>query len=451
MNVGRFAMHNVRVVITAVLLIALIGLGAGNYAFGSAAGAPSDLVGHWAEPQLEQWLKDGLLTGYPDGRVEPDRLLTRAEWMALANRAQGYSATSDIAFSDLSPSAWEYEDARKAVKAGYIIGYGDGTIRSGSSISRQEAAVMLVRMFGLDSKADGAAASRFTDTASIAGWSRAAVSALVGGNLIAGYPDGTFKPKAFVTRAEAVVMLDNAMKTLHSAAPAVYDKPGIYGSVNEMTALEGDVVINAAGVTLQNMNIKGKLILAEGIGEGDVVLNHVTVQGDTRVQGGGEHSIHIADSVMARIIIDKKTGTVRIVVEGSTSAAAVDIQSPAVLEEAAGLSGAGFTAVSLANALPAHSAVTLKGKFDSVTIASSQIEVSVPQGSIDQLTAGSQAQGLSLNVGTDAKIVSMVLDAIVKVLGQGMIEKATLSEHAKGTSFEKQPVQTVDTSSQAPA
>ena len=105
-------------------------------------------------------------------------------------------------------------------------------------------------------------------------------------------------------------------------------------------------MINTADVTLQNMIIKGKLTFAAGIGNGDAFLNNVTVTGETFVQGGGVDSIHLNNSVLQTITVDKKAGPVRIVAEGTTTVAQVNVNSSATLQEVAA-TGAGFGNVKL--------------------------------------------------------------------------------------------------------
>ncbi|MFD2331328.1 S-layer homology domain-containing protein [Cohnella sp. GCM10020058] len=209
MTVGNTAARPVRRLAAAALAVALIGAGPLGSALASPAQA-SDIKGNWAESTLESWAQSGLLKGNASGKLEPNRPVTRAEWMALANRALGYADAGEASFSDLSPANWEYNDIRIAVKAGYISGYEDGTIRSKKTVSRQEAAVMLARIFRLDTASGASVALPFTDKASIASWSRGAVGALVKLHLIGGYTDGSFKPLASLTRAEAVVLLEKA-------------------------------------------------------------------------------------------------------------------------------------------------------------------------------------------------------------------------------------------------
>jgi len=340
----------------------------------TAESAPSDLKGHWAEQTLSKWLSDGLINGYRDGTIRPDRALSRGEAMALANRSFGFSEKASIHFTDLPVTSWAYADVAKAVHAGYIAGYVDGTIKVNQTISRQEAAVIIARILALETGAANETAKLFLDAGEFPKWSKGAIAAVAAAQFMKGYTDGTFRPGASITRAEFVVALDRA---LSSNREQQYSEAGVYGPAAGQQLVNGNVVVSVPGVTLQNMRISGDLLLAEGIAEGEVYLNNVTVQGTTTVSGGGINSIHFNNSVLATVIVDKASGKkVRIVVEGKTTITELILKSAGILD-----------------------------------------------------------------VGKEARILSLILHAIASVKGLGVIEKATISETAKGTTFETRPLQ----------
>ena len=47
----------------------------------------TDISGHWAQTQLNTWVNKGLISGFPDETFRPNNSITRAEFMALVNRA----------------------------------------------------------------------------------------------------------------------------------------------------------------------------------------------------------------------------------------------------------------------------------------------------------------------------------------------------------------------------
>ncbi|WP_158630023.1 S-layer homology domain-containing protein [Cohnella sp. AR92] len=304
-------------------------------ASGSAIG--QDIDGHWAEASLRQAVEDGWLTGDENGKVAPDRRITRAELMALANRAFGLKDTAEVSFSDVPQAAWYAPEVAIAVKAGYVSGYPDGTARPNEQVTRQETAAMLA---GLTQKLLGAEAAKgegvsFTDGADIGNWSAEAVKTLAGLAILKGFPDGTFRPNSPITRAEAVVALAR-LKALAAKPesepdkPTVYGQAGTYGPDSGSEVISGDAMIQTGGVTLRNVTIKGDLTLTKEVGEGDVTLENVKVEGDTLVNGGGANSVHLIDSVIASLIVSKEGGEVRIVAQGTTQISQAEFRSVAV-------------------------------------------------------------------------------------------------------------------------
>ena len=139
----------------------------------------TDISGHWAQTQLNTWVNKGLISGFPDETFRPNNSITRAEFMALVNRAYGFSEKAAISFSDVSKGDWFYDDVAKAVAAGYIVGYDDGTAGARNNINRQEAAAVIYRLMKLPEYSSKDAIAKFSDYGSISAWSREAVNSVV--------------------------------------------------------------------------------------------------------------------------------------------------------------------------------------------------------------------------------------------------------------------------------
>ncbi|GAK41251.1 hypothetical protein TCA2_3742 [Paenibacillus sp. TCA20] len=405
----------------------------------AATTGTNDIQGHWAQSQLQHWMNEGHLTGYADGSVKPNKSISRAEFVSLVNRIFGYSEQASLSFDDLSPSNWAYTDIASAVQAGYVQGYENNTFRPGADVTRQEAAAMISKL--LNVKSDNYdALNQYTDQDTIAGWGKASVASVVEHEVMEGYPNGTFAPLRSLTRAEAVVLIENALASKIELNTVTYDLAGTYGSEEETTVIEGNVIINVPDVTLVNTEIKGGLLFAEGIGAGDVTIQNVKVHGTTNVEGGGENSIHFVDSVLLNVVVNKKDGTVRIVAEGTTTAENVIVQSSVKVEEH-NVTGAGFTDVELSEILPAGSQVALNGTFDDVGLYAASVSVGLDGGFIESFQVDKAAVNSQITVSNNAQIAQLVLDAITKLLGSGTISKATVNEGAKGSSFQTKPLQ----------
>ncbi|WP_169834450.1 S-layer homology domain-containing protein [Paenibacillus donghaensis] len=188
----------------------------------SAAPVPKDIQGHWAQAQLQDWLNKGYLGGYPDGTVKPNNSITRGEYVALVNRLFGYTEKATVGFKDVKSTKWVHSEVAKAVAAGYIGGYQDNTFRPDKPLSRQEAAVITAKILKLNTQTT---TTKFKDNAQIAAWSRGSVAAASTLKILNGYPDGTFKPKRELTRAEAVGIIGSSVVHKPTAPGGVTPTP----------------------------------------------------------------------------------------------------------------------------------------------------------------------------------------------------------------------------------
>ncbi len=213
---------------------------------------------------------------------------------------------------------------------------------------------------------------------------------------------------------------NNGSNNNGSEIPSVISQAGTYGPSSGQITINGDVTINSRDVTLKNVKITGNLILGEGIGEGDVTLEGVTVEGKTEVKGGGEHSVHFKDSVLMTVIVNKNNGKVRIVAEGSTKVVDLQLESFATLEEA-GLTGdaPGFTNVTFAESVQSANpnlTVTLLGNFE---------------------TVNSRAANVKIELSEETSIETLVLNAIATITGNGRIHTAEIN--AEGIQLSPRP------------
>lgn len=114
------------------------------------------------------------------------------------------SQAGQPAFSDLSPGDPSYPFVKYLAAGDLIRGYPDGTFRPGGPVTRAEAAAMLAKAAGLKDQAPDA--PTFTDVGP-GHWACGVVEAVAAAGLVKGYPDGSFRPEGPVTRAEISSML----------------------------------------------------------------------------------------------------------------------------------------------------------------------------------------------------------------------------------------------------
>lgn len=152
---------------------------------------------HWARPYITSLARKGILSGFPDGKYYPQSNLTReqiAKITALA--AMVPSTTGSPVFPD-AKNRWSEAFVASTSAAGIIKGYPDGTFGPDRPVTRAELVTMVVRTLNLSPEGT----PPFRD--SLAHWAERYIAAAAKAGIIAGYPDGTFRPNAPVTRAEA--------------------------------------------------------------------------------------------------------------------------------------------------------------------------------------------------------------------------------------------------------
>ena len=218
-------MNHMRKIVSTALAAALLSASA-PAVWGAEQASKTDIQGTWAENQISDWIDKGYVTGYDDGSFKPNNTISRAEFIALINRSYGFTETMPLSFRDIDSSSWVYPEVAKALKAGYITGYSNGTFGANKPITRQEAAVIVTRLL----KLEGAESPQIglADSNTIDPWARDSVAAVIANGIIRGYSaDSGFKPRQPLTRAEAVVVLYRSVSVKENLAnlPTVPPEP----------------------------------------------------------------------------------------------------------------------------------------------------------------------------------------------------------------------------------
>ncbi len=167
-----------------------------------------DLDEHWAFSYVENLYESGIVTGKSDGLFHPDDFITRAELTKIALLGYEYPVEAEVnekPFSDVEIFEWYAPFVAKAKELALVGGYSDGTFKPNTNITRAEALKILAKAGGLDPTLTGGV-SEFSDVPSDA-WYYDYVRMAVGMGVVNGYGDGTFRPNAYITRAEASKIL----------------------------------------------------------------------------------------------------------------------------------------------------------------------------------------------------------------------------------------------------
>src|SRR5690606_12283162 len=173
-----------------------------------AAPAFPDAEGHWAVRAITLLAMLDAIRGYEDGTFRPDRTVTRAEVASMLARLLPFPADpqgsggwpADIA------GHWAQAAIRRLIGLGLMSGYPDGTFRPDAPMTREEMVSVLTRLLDGDAwRQEGRGG--FADEADISAYAKEAVETAAAAGIVSGYPDGTFRPKGRITRAETASIL----------------------------------------------------------------------------------------------------------------------------------------------------------------------------------------------------------------------------------------------------
>jgi hypothetical protein len=192
----------------------------------SAASASfKDMQGHWAEQGVQLLQERGIAGGYPDGTFKPNNTVSKVEFFTMLNKVMGFKNTQAPLFTDVAAKDWYYNEVAKALAAGYISGeYKDGAaLNPGAAITRQEAALMIMKAFRANPSKDLAVLKQanFKDANQIDSWRKPAIDYMLSGNIMKGFPDRTFKPKDKVTRAQIAAIMNRVYELKGNAGTNV--------------------------------------------------------------------------------------------------------------------------------------------------------------------------------------------------------------------------------------
>lgn len=166
----------------------------------------ADTIGHWAEDDIMFLYEKGIVKGKSDAAYAPEQPVTRAEFAALAVRAFNLRGSGNVIFADVPTDSW-YADAVKAAASCSVIN-GDGeNFRPLDNVTREEAAVMMMRAYRAVGKSAAVSTMRFSDSGEIAPWAAEDIGYAAGLGIINGTDSGAFMPKAELTRAQAAAII----------------------------------------------------------------------------------------------------------------------------------------------------------------------------------------------------------------------------------------------------
>lgn len=178
-----------------------------------------DVESHWSREAVNDMASRLIISGIDKDTFAPDEDITRAEFTAIAVRALGLrNAEGNTAFTDVENGAWYYDNVRLAVQYGLISGYNDGTLKPDKKITREEAMAIIARVMkivkmeeAISEKEVEQSLSGFSDGAEISAWAKSPAALCISKGIING-SFGRVNAKDNITRAETAVIIKRLLQ-----------------------------------------------------------------------------------------------------------------------------------------------------------------------------------------------------------------------------------------------
>lgn len=164
-------------------------------------GSSVDLYAVWKDAETES--HSAYISGYPDGTVGPDKTITRAEAATMFYNLLADKTGDAKTFTDVPANQWYAKAVMTLAGKGVISGYPDGTFKPDASITRAEFVTMAMNF----ANAEKGTACSFPDVPQNM-WYYGAIAGATQNGWISGYPDGTFGPDRYITRAEVTSVIN---------------------------------------------------------------------------------------------------------------------------------------------------------------------------------------------------------------------------------------------------
>ena len=166
----------------------------------------------WAEEAITALKDKKIVSGVSETEYQPQRSVTRAEFVAFIARAFNLNTKGEMSFDDVNNNDWFYDVVNCAYSAGIVSGDGKNFLPN-NEIKREDAAVILSNVLkGYSIPEDEKA--EFADNQNISVYAQESVKELAAKNILNG-SDGFFNPKNSLTRAEAAVLIYKVMTAIN--------------------------------------------------------------------------------------------------------------------------------------------------------------------------------------------------------------------------------------------
>jgi len=175
-----------------------------------------DLAGNeWAIEAIDTLFDKGIISDNAEKKFRPNDNVTREEFVKMIIEALGLvHETYETDLKDVEKGAWYYPYVATAVEKGIVLGDENGYFHVGENISRQDMAVIIIRVLTKLEHPYETKSTKFADDKEISDYAHDAMYAAKNLAIINGVGDNMCAPRGTATRAMAAKVIYEMMRTV---------------------------------------------------------------------------------------------------------------------------------------------------------------------------------------------------------------------------------------------
>lgn len=189
-----------------------------------SAASFTDIQGHWAEESINRAVDAGLFVGVSDSEFDPEGTMTRAMFVTVLAKYNGYQPENytSSSFNDVPAGSWYAPAVQWAHENRIVSGTSKTNFSPEQAVSRQQIAVILINYSNYTNIVLPRirAGKLFSDSAQCEDYALDAVYTLYRSGIINGMSDSIFGPKQNATRAQCASLMCSYMDTCKKSVAA---------------------------------------------------------------------------------------------------------------------------------------------------------------------------------------------------------------------------------------
>ncbi|MGE7986527.1 S-layer homology domain-containing protein [Lysinibacillus fusiformis] len=206
-------------------------------------------ISGYAKEAVQSLVDAGVIQGDTNGNFNPLNTVTRAQAAEIFTKALELEADGDVNFSDVKKGAWYYNSIAAVVANGIFEGVSANEFAPNKSLTRSEAAKVLVDAFGLEGSEN---LGQFADASQVKPWAKSALETAVANGIFTGSEENgklNLKPNAAITRQDFAVVFARTLDLVDTETPV----DAAIKAINNTTV---EVTFDAEVDNVQALNFK---------------------------------------------------------------------------------------------------------------------------------------------------------------------------------------------------